>query len=44
MDEFYDAKASTGLIWNDKEVNISWPYQPKVISKNDQNLFKLNEL
>ena len=44
MDEFYDSQSSKGLIWNDKEVNILWPYQPKVISKNDQNLFKLNEL
>ena len=44
MDEFYDSQSSKGLIWNDKEVNILWPYQPKVISKKDQNLFKLNEL
>ena len=44
MDELYESKLSKGIIWNDKKINIPWPFQPKVISKFDQNLIKLNDL
>ena len=35
---------SKGFIWNDKDVNILWPHEPKVISNSDKNLSNLNEL
>ena len=44
MDEYYKPKLSKGIIWNDKNINILWPFKPRVISKNDQNLCNLNEL
>ena len=44
MDELYELKLSKGIIWNDKSVGINWPFQPKVISKNDQNLSYLHDL
>ena len=38
MDEYYEPKLSKGFIWNDSNVNITWPHQPKVISNYDKNL------
>ena len=42
MDEFYDDDLSRGILWNDKNVGIKWPYEPKLISKKDKNLPTLN--
>ena len=44
MDEYYEPNLSKGFIWNDKDVNILWPHEPKVISNSDKNLSNLNEL
>ena len=32
---FYVAEAEGGIIWNDPEVNIAWPYQNPILSKKD---------
>jgi dTDP-4-dehydrorhamnose 3,5-epimerase len=34
--EFYDPKQQRGLMWNDPEFNIQWPFQPKIISDQDK--------
>ena len=44
MDEYHEPKLSKGFIWNDSNVNITWPHQPKVISNYDKNLCNLNDL
>ena len=44
MDEYHEPKLSKGFIWNDRNVNITWPHQPKVISNYDKNLCNLNDL
>ena len=38
MDEFYFPKLNKGINWSDKNININWPYRPKIISLKDQKL------
>ena len=38
MSKPYNPKFSRGLKYDDKLINIKWPYKPKVISKKDNNL------
>ena len=35
VSEFYSEKYETGLIWNDSDININWPFEPLEISKKD---------
>ena len=32
----YNKEAEQTLIWNDPQINIKWPLQPKIISEKDQ--------
>ena len=36
VSEFYKPISEGTLIWNDRNLNIKWPFEPKVISKKDQ--------
>lgn len=36
VSDFYDPEAEETLIWNDEDINIDWPIQPKVISEKDR--------
>ena len=35
MSNFYNPKYSKGILYNDKKINIKWPFKPKIISKKD---------
>jgi dTDP-4-dehydrorhamnose 3,5-epimerase len=37
MDHPYIQESAKGIAWNDPNLKIGWPYQPKVISKRDCN-------
>lgn len=44
-DEFYHRDDEGGIIWNDPNIGIVWPYKGKIIlSEKDEVLKKLNEL
>ena len=32
------------IIWNDPYININWPIKKPILSKNDANALKLNEI
>jgi dTDP-4-dehydrorhamnose 3,5-epimerase len=35
MDNIYSAENSCGVLWNDQNLKIKWPFMPAVISKQD---------
>ena len=35
MSNFYNPKYSKGILYNDKKINIKWPFRPRIISKKD---------
>ncbi len=35
VSEFYHPEAERGLQWNDPELNIPWPFSPRVVSPRD---------
>ena len=37
MDNIYSVKNSYGVLWNDQNLKIEWPFMPTVISKQDSN-------
>jgi dTDP-4-dehydrorhamnose 3,5-epimerase len=38
QDNYWMPKYESGIIWNDKELNIKWPKGKKILSKKDCNL------
>ncbi len=42
--ELYDPEDEGGLIWNDPDVNIAWPFDNPLLSEKDQKLPRLGEL
>lgn len=36
MSEYYVAEKASGVVWNDPQLNISWPLKPSVIAEKDQ--------
>ena len=44
VSRFYDPKDERGLIWNDSQVNISWPRASHSINKRDATYPSLSEL
>lgn len=40
---FYDPNDEGGIIWNDIELNISWPIEKPIISAKDQKLLSFAE-
>ena len=37
VSNFYEPQSEKTLIWNDKDIAISWPLNPQAISEKDQN-------
>lgn len=37
MDKSYSDKSARGLLWNDPQFNIKWPFKPVHISERDKN-------
>jgi dTDP-4-dehydrorhamnose 3,5-epimerase len=44
VDNYYSSVNDGGLIWNDEELNITWPDLKLELSDKDKNLPKLNQL
>ncbi len=42
--ELYDPTDEAGIIWNDPDVNIAWPFDNPLLSEKDQKLPRLGEL
>lgn len=40
----YCPEGEIGIIWNEPEFNISWPYNDPILSKRDQNLPSYNKV
>ncbi|QFT88417.1 dTDP-4-dehydrorhamnose 3,5-epimerase [Bacillus sp. THAF10] len=38
VDNYYSKKHERGIIWNDKSLNISWPFDKIIASEKDNNL------
>jgi dTDP-4-dehydrorhamnose 3,5-epimerase len=38
MDRNYSPGSTGGIVWNDPELQIDWPFPPKVISERDKSL------
>lgn len=38
VDEYYSPDHDRGILWNDPELNISWPVSTPILSKKDENL------
>ena len=44
VDNYYSSVNDGGIIWNDDELNITWPKLEIELSEKDKNLPKLNQL
>lgn len=44
VDNYYSSISDGGVIWNDHELNITWPHLKLKLSEKDKNLPKLNQL
>ena len=44
VDNYYSIANDGGVIWNDEELNITWPELKLELSEKDKNLPKLNQL
>ena len=43
LDNYYAPKYESGIVYNDKNLNIKWPRKKMKISKKDQNLLTFEE-
>ena len=43
VDNYYTPTRESGIIWNDKDLNINWKVNDLIISKKDSNLMSLKE-
>jgi len=44
VDSYYDGKDTRAVIWNDPDLNITWPVKNPIISERDRNNSTLREL
>jgi len=42
-DSYYQKNSDSGIVWNDKDLNIPWPVQDPIISEKDKGLMTFNE-
>jgi dTDP-4-dehydrorhamnose 3,5-epimerase len=43
VDNYYNKDYDSGIIWNDKDLRISWPVENPVLSEKDKNLMTFAE-
>ncbi|CUS97443.1 dTDP-4-dehydrorhamnose 3,5-epimerase [Candidatus Kryptobacter tengchongensis] len=44
VDNFYSPEHERGIIWNDPEIGIKWPFENPILSPKDMNLPNLSKL
>ena len=44
VDNYYSSVNDGGVMWNDDELNVTWPELKLELSEKDKNLLKLNQL
>ncbi|MEO0144655.1 MAG: dTDP-4-dehydrorhamnose 3,5-epimerase [candidate division WOR-3 bacterium] len=44
VDEYYDPNYESGIIYNDKTLNIPWPIENPILSERDKSLPSIKEL
>ena len=43
LDNYYNPKYESGIIYNDPSINIKWPKKKMIISKKDRKLLTINQ-
>ena len=43
LDNYYSPKFESGIVYNDKSINIKWPKKKMLVSEKDKNLFTIKE-
>ena len=43
VDNYYSKESECGLLWNDKQLNIDWPFDKPILSDKDQKNITINE-
>ena len=43
LDNYYSPKYESGIVYNDKSINIKWPKKKMLVSEKDKNLFTIKE-
>tara|TARA_Y100001970_G_C14040922_1_gene753680 strand:+ start:518 stop:1054 length:537 start_codon:yes stop_codon:yes gene_type:complete len=43
LSNYYRPKFESGIIWNDKDLKVSWPHKRPLISKKDKNLMTFKD-
>ena len=43
LDNYYNPKYESGIIYDDKELNFNWPQKKMIVSKKDKKLLTINQ-
>ena len=43
VDNYYSKESECGLLWNDEQLNIDWPFYKPILSNKDQKNMTINE-
>ena len=43
LDNYYNPKFESGIVYNDKILKIKWPKNKMIISKKDKNLLNISQ-
>jgi dTDP-4-dehydrorhamnose 3,5-epimerase len=43
VDNYYSKESECGLLWNDEQLNIDWPFDKPILSNKDQKNMTINE-
>jgi dTDP-4-dehydrorhamnose 3,5-epimerase len=43
VDNWYSPEHERGILWNDQDLNIRWPFTEPILSRKDQNNFTLQK-
>jgi len=44
ISKFTDKKNEVGILWNDKDLNIAWPFKKPIVSKKDKKNISFSKL